>query len=844
MRYDEKLARMFASYDVRPYVKEGAENMARIETRGAILWLCVVLLTGSTAVGNQASGSQVECWDIFEVSLQGPSSGNPFVDVRLRARFHQGDRVFTPEGFYDGEGLYKIRFMPDAPGQWTYVTESNRNELDGKRGAFTCVEAGPGNHGPVRVHNRFQLAYADGTPHFSVGTTCYAWAHQGDAMEEQTLATLKNAPFNKMRMCVFPKSYTYNKNEPQYYPYEGKPLKDWDFTRFNPAFWRHFEKRVGQLRALGIEADIILWHPYDRWGFAEMGAENDDRYLRYAIARLSAYRNVWWSLANEYDLMAPGAMAGHRGDKQMADWDRFFQILQNEDPYQRLRGIHNCRGWYDHTKPWVTHCSIQTSDFHRAKEFRDTYGKPVVYDECRYEGDVPQGWGNITAEQMMRNFWMGSLAGCYVGHGETYKHPDDLLWWSKGGVLRGQSPARIQFMKDFIEALPYQQMQPDFGHYPGVYILAKPGDCYLMYFAERKPVALDLPGGSYKLDAVDPWEMKVLPIGSAEGGDFRFTPPRQDYAIRLARYAPGEKRRPTAQATADKAEGIAPLTVRFSTPWTGRCRWEFGELGSSTERSPAFTFEQPGVYTVVLTVVDDDGASGCALLPILVDRRSDEPVVRFGFAQGDRPRVTLHGGKIDRASDGTYDLGSGQPFSWIKVGDGPVRDLEGARSFTVSGWLNAASMDVGSGGNRILFSLQHNRAGIDVVHHADGRMRLAVNEWPDGIRNDSSPSRVKVGAWVFFAVTYDAARQSDNVCWYFGDESAPAQLDRCNTYNNGPVDEGSGDLVIGNFNKTLQGAGLDRQFRGRIRGLQIHASRLGGRGALSLEKVRQMQRDR
>ncbi|GAI29095.1 unnamed protein product, partial [marine sediment metagenome] len=36
-------------------------------------------------------------------------------------------------------------------------------------------------------------------------------------MEEQTLATLKDAPFNKMRMCVFPKSYSYNKNEPEFY---------------------------------------------------------------------------------------------------------------------------------------------------------------------------------------------------------------------------------------------------------------------------------------------------------------------------------------------------------------------------------------------------------------------------------------------------------------------------------------------------------------------------------------------------------------------------------------------------------------------------------------------------
>ena len=32
-----------------------------------------------------------------------------------------------------------------------------------------------------------------------------------------------------------------------------------------------------------------------------------------------AYRNVWWSLANEYDLMRT---------KTMADWDRFFRIVQ------------------------------------------------------------------------------------------------------------------------------------------------------------------------------------------------------------------------------------------------------------------------------------------------------------------------------------------------------------------------------------------------------------------------------------------------------------------------------------------------------------------------------------
>jgi Domain of unknown function (DUF5060)/Protein of unknown function (DUF4038)/PKD domain/Concanavalin A-like lectin/glucanases superfamily/Domain of unknown function (DUF5605) len=796
----------------------------------------LVLVLGVLALINSvAVGAQVKCWDVFEVSLKGPSSGNPFVDVQLQGRFKQKGQVFEPQGFYDGDGVYKVRFMPNAVGKWTYVIKSNCADLDGARGEFTCVAPGQGNHGPVRVHDTFRLAYADGTPHFSVGTTCYAWAHQGDKMEEQTLSTLKTAPFNKMRMCVFPKAYTYNSNEPEYYAYEGKPLKDWDFTRFNPAFWHHFEKRVGQLRDMGIEADIIIFHPYDRWGFKDMGHENNLFYLRYLVARLAAYRNVWWSFANEYDFLK----------WPMEHWDEYMRLVQEIDPYDHLRGMHNGRTWYDHTKPWVTHCSIQHSDFARTEEVRQKYRKPAIYDECRYEGNIPQGWGNITAKQMTRNFWMGSLAGCYVGHGETYKHPKDVLWWAKGGVLHGQSPARIQFMKEIIEGLPYQEMSPDFSHHPEICILAKPGESYLVYFADKREVKLVLPAGRpYKVDGFDTWQMKILPIGTASAGEFRFTPPKADYAVRLTRYAPGEKIRPEARASADKTEGVAPMAVRFSTPWTQHCRWDFGDATRSTERSPIHTFDKPGVYTVTLLVTDENGATGGTTLPVLVDRKSNDPVVRFGFADGDDPEVTLHGGKVARSKDGVYDLGSDEPFSWIKVGDGPIRDLEGARSFTITGWLKVSGMQIGSGGNRILFSLQHNHAGMDLVHHADGRMRLAVNEWPDKVHNDSSKGKVQMGKWIFFAVTYDATNRQDNVRWYFGDEDTAAELDRTTSYNNGPVGEGSGNLVIGNFNKTLQGVGLDRQFRGQMRGLQIYASRIGTRGALSLETIRQCQRDK
>jgi hypothetical protein len=134
-------------------------------------------------------------------------------------------------------------------------------------------------------------------------------------------------------------------------------------------------------------------------------------------------------------------MAGHRGDKQMADWDRFFQILQNEDGHQRLRGIHNCRGFYDHSKPWVTHSSIQRHDLHRVPEWREQYKRPVVIDECGYEGDVPQGWGNLKPEEMVRRFWIGTMGGGYVGHGETYQHPRICCGGPRAECCTGPEPA-------------------------------------------------------------------------------------------------------------------------------------------------------------------------------------------------------------------------------------------------------------------------------------------------------------------------------------------------------------------------------------------------------------------
>ena len=89
-----------------------------------------------------------------------------------------------------------------------------RPQLNGKTGEFTVTRPPPQNHGPVRVANTYHFAYADGTPYKELGTTCYVWEWQPEALQEQTLKTLASSPFNKIRFCVFPKRYQWNTNEP------------------------------------------------------------------------------------------------------------------------------------------------------------------------------------------------------------------------------------------------------------------------------------------------------------------------------------------------------------------------------------------------------------------------------------------------------------------------------------------------------------------------------------------------------------------------------------------------------------------------------------------------------
>jgi hypothetical protein len=520
-------------------------------------WMVVLLLLFT---GGLLAQDKVEKWDVFELTLNGPSTGNPFIGTEFSARFTNGDKEYIQEGYYDGNGVYKIRFMPDKEGAWSYTTTSNKKELDAKKGQFECISPSENNHGPVRIRNTYHFQYEDGTAFYPFGTTIYEWPFQDAETKQQTIETLKNSPFNKARFLAVPPykdRYMEGPLKITVFPFEGAGRDQWDFSRFNPEYFKNIDECVRQLRAIGVEADLILFRPYDKgkWGFDMAGQEVNKRFARYMVARYGAFRNIWWSLCNENSFI-----------KSMTDkdWDELFQLVQEKDPYQHLRSIHNADRIYDYSKPWVTHVSLQYYNVVKAPYatalLRDIYKKPIVNDEINYEGDIDSRWGQLSGEEMVFRFWNAYIGGGYATHGESYKHSP---WISNGGRLTGSSPSRIAFLRKIIETAPAGGLNP-IDQYYETNMAGKAGDYYLIYFGKEPIKKWDvvLPkremaaGAQFKADIIDTWNMTITPLNKVfemipmPGNRYQFIdknkssiklPAKPYMALRIYKIADGKK---------------------------------------------------------------------------------------------------------------------------------------------------------------------------------------------------------------------------------------------------------------------------------------------------------------
>lgn len=455
-----------------------------------------------------------------EIELTGPDMPLAATEVPLWAVFtHAGGQVRQVLGFWDGGRRYAVRFAAPIAGTWQWRTHSDEPSLDAVAGELEVAESG--DPGPVRVAERFHFAHADGTPFRPVGATVYNWIHQDHPLRESTVDAIADAGFNKLRFMVFPQAGGYIEHEPDLMPFE-KTDGRWDVGKPVIAFFQRLDELVARLGERGIQADILIFNAYDRghFGLDGLTEQEDAAYVRYLVARLGAYPHVWWSLCNEFDQLT---------DRPAERWDRAGNLLVDIDAHDHLRSIHNWIELHDHNQPWITHASIQnghvTTEFGRASLYRDVYNKPIMLDEIKYEGDVSDRWGHLTAEQLVHQFWIATVSGCYASHGESFVTESGSLHIVEGGPLRGASPARLNFLREVLEGLRVPGLDPIDKWDDPASVAGVARDQYLHYLGDAAPAQwkFRLPqgntgerleqGDTFEVDVIDTWNMTVTPVG-------------------------------------------------------------------------------------------------------------------------------------------------------------------------------------------------------------------------------------------------------------------------------------------------------------------------------------------
>ena len=371
----------------------------------AIFVFIYILGRCDLSYGNEhvEAGVKYRKWSVIELTLYSNQYyDNPYTNVKITAHFSgpKGEEK-TVQGFWDGGNTYGVRFAPTRKGIWHYTIYSSPED-DGlsRTGSFDVGEAKPDTHGFLRrdcVYPR-SFIFDDGKRFFMVGQTYYELVRYA-AVSDDWKRSINNCDrygFNKIRILLWIWN-SENSPFPKIYPFLGG-----DLDRVNIEYFRKFDQVVEYLNSKNIVADVIL-KPDLEGAFGSL--KQDRRYFRYALARYSAYPNIIWTLANEWEFTP-------YGEGKEWYWDTMGKLIAEEDPWMRegcaLRplSIHQRTGYHFKwgSSQWPVHAVVQAGVWNGRRDGPryangDEWGNysivcnlhfnvPVVNDEFGYYGQT------------------------------------------------------------------------------------------------------------------------------------------------------------------------------------------------------------------------------------------------------------------------------------------------------------------------------------------------------------------------------------------------------------------------------------------------------------------------
>jgi len=490
----------------------------------------------SYAVGTAKRPIKVPRWQpcVFAFTNALPTT-NPF-SVAFSATLNgPGNATFTTAGFYDGEGIWKVRVSPPAAGDWSLATRSETPELSGRQVRFTCVaNTSPRIHGGLRVDPAFprHFVFEDGTRYFLMGYECdWLWAldlgQPNLKTTEAFLDKLAANGFNYVILNAYAHDTSWRKGKTADDDFGPPPMYAWagtneqpDHTRFNLAYWQHYDRVIDALNRRGIVAHLMVKVYNKMVNWPAKGSPEDDLFFRWLVARYAAFPNIHWDLSKEAN-----------NEKDLDYKTDRLRFLRQNDPYHRPLTVHDDRQTYDAGA--YNRLLDYRSDQQHSKwqatllEHRRQKVWPVVNVEFGYEHG-PAGLNDSTyrvvqsPEEVCRRAWEVQMAGGYGAYYYTYTAWD---------VIRPRDTppgyAYFKHLRDFFAGTGYWRMEPNDDLVSAGYCLAAPGREYVVFLSQAMPFSLKLAGLAAPLKAewYQPFTGKRKSAGTLSNGTTQLTPP-------------------------------------------------------------------------------------------------------------------------------------------------------------------------------------------------------------------------------------------------------------------------------------------------------------------------------
>ena len=464
------------------------------------------------------------------------------------------------QGFCDSAdgGTYRIRFMPSKPGKHAY--EVTFRQGDAERTHAGTFEAADGKRrGALRVdkdHPWHFVWEGTGEHYFFNGTTAFwlmGW--QDESIIKAAIDRLRRLKINRIRVLLSGAANIY----------WGEPvmtdknftmlLRPWiaarphsferpeiDFTRFDVSYWQKWERMLRHARDRDVIISAILDISTHHTQPAA-GSEDERRYIRYALARLSAFSNITWDLGDDLD--------SYRDEKWTHETGTF---IHENDPYRHLATSHPVHPEHqDRASAWFGFTSIQ--DWSRIQhefmlEQRRIQLKtgriiPQTNEEYGYEDHYPR-WAppppGDSADVLRRVAWDVAMAGAYGTAGESARRGVNIWPDTGGGWINGRGDDSMVMLQgyahlvDFFMGFEWWKADPhDELVNKGAYCLAEPGRSYAVYLPHGGKATVRLEEGRYRANWFNPrnGESKALPAAAGPAWTSPESPDRGDWALLL-----------------------------------------------------------------------------------------------------------------------------------------------------------------------------------------------------------------------------------------------------------------------------------------------------------------------